>query len=113
MLEAYTQEIESLAGFRDLLILDDSGNIELRKSRTKADVTSGVLSGYLASAFAIAENTTLSFSGNSFEVSFDSDGGSVLIMKGDLKYFFLVLDGTPSMGIARLKLRKLVDEYIS
>jgi hypothetical protein len=102
--------VENLKGFADLLILDEKGGIEYRSSKgTKTDAK--VLSGYLASAFTIADSTCLPFIGNTGEVSFDGDTGSVLVMKGSGRYFFLILDGTPSMGIARLKLRDLVDSY--
>ncbi len=107
------EKIESLNGFRDLLILDSDGKIEYQNSRKKSIITPGVLSGYLASAFTIAENTSLAFVGSSMELSFDGENGSVLVMHSGTHYFFLILDGTPSMGIARLKLRELVDEYES
>lgn len=103
-------DVENLKGFAELLILDEHGNIEYRSSKcTKQQQT--VLSGYLASAFTIADSTCISFVGNTAEVSFDGETGSVLVMKGSGKYFFLILDGAPSMGIARLKLRDLVDSY--
>jgi predicted regulator of Ras-like GTPase activity (Roadblock/LC7/MglB family) len=105
------EKIEALSGFRDLLILDSSGEIKYQQSSKKSGIAPALLSGYLASAFTIAENTSLVFTGNSMELSFDGEGGSVLIMHSGEHYFFLVLDSTPSMGIARLKLRELVDEY--
>ena len=104
------EDVENLKGFADLLILDEKGDIEYRSSRG-GKLNQTILSGYLASAFTIADSTCLPFIGNTAEVSFDGDVGSVLVMKGSGRYFFLILDGAPSMGIARLKLRDLVDSY--
>lgn len=103
-------DVENLKGFAELLILDENGRIEYRSVKSTKQEQS-VLSGYLASAFTIAESTCIPFVGNTAEVSFDGDTGSVLVMKGSGRYFFLILDGAPSMGIARLKLRDLVDSY--
>jgi hypothetical protein len=105
-----SDDVENLKGFAELLILDEQGNIEYRSAKsTKQQQT--VLSGYLASAFTIADSTCMGFIGNTAEVSFDGESGSVLVMKGSGRYFFLILEGAPSMGIARLKLRDLVDSY--
>ena len=104
------EQVEELKGFRDFLILDENGKIEFHHSKIKG-VSDRILAGYLASTYSIAERTSLSFIGSADELSFDAESGSVLIMKGHNKYFFLVLDGTPSMGIARLKLRGIVDNY--
>ncbi len=103
-------ELESLKGFKDLLILDETGKTVYRLSKSKG-ITNGVLSGYLASAFSIVDRTTEPFVGSTFELSFDAQDGSVLIMKQGPHYFFLLLEGSPSMGIARLKLRTFVDNY--
>jgi len=103
-------ELEEIQGFKELLILDESGKVVYRN--TKANhVSQGLLAGYLASAFSIADRTVITFVSEIQELSFDADNGSVLIMKGQGKYFFLLLEGTPSMGVARLKLKSLVEAY--
>lgn len=104
------EDVENLKGFAELLILDENGGIEFRSAKG-SKIDQRILSGYLASAFTICESTCLPFAGTIAEVSFDGESGSVLVMKGSGRYFFLILDGAPSMGIARLKLRDLVDSY--
>ena len=106
------ERIQLIKGFKDLLILGADGNVEYQHSTREHAVSADILAGYLASAFAIAENTTFTFVGNLMELAFDGIDGSVLIMQNSEHYFFLILDGTPSMGIARLKLRELADEYV-
>ena len=103
-------ELEEIQGFKELLILDESGKVVYRNARSK-QISQGLLAGYLASAFSIADRTVLSFVSGIQELSFDADNGSVLIMKGNGNYFFLLLEGTPSMGVARLKLKSLVEAY--
>ena len=105
-----TRELEELKGFKDFLILDEQGKVLLRQTKGTG-FSQGVLSGYLASVYSIADRTTMPFTSTIAEISFDGEGGSVLVMKGKDKYFMLLLEGTPSMGIARLKLRTLVDNY--
>lgn len=105
-----TDELESLKGFKDFLILNETGKTIFRLSKSKV-VSNGILSGYLASAFSIVDSTAEIFTGSTNELSFDSQDGSVLIMKNAPYYFFLLLEGAPSMGIARLKLRTFVDNY--
>lgn len=103
-------ELEELQGFKELLILDESGKVVYRNAKAN-HVPQGLLAGYLASTFSIADRTVMSFVSEIQELSFDADNGSVLIMKGQGKYFFLLLEGTPSMGVARLKLKSLVEAY--
>lgn len=103
-------ELEDIQGFRELLILDENGKVIYRNAKTK-QISQELLAGYLASSFSIADRTVMSFVSEIQELSFDADNGSVLIMKGQGKYFFLLLEGTPSMGVARLKLKSLVEAY--
>ncbi len=106
------EKVQLIKGFKDLLILGEDGKVEYQHSSSENAIKADILAGFLASAFTVAENATFSFVGNLMELAFDGISGSVLLIQNKEHYFFLILDGTPSMGIARLKLRELADEYV-